>query len=89
MTSEKLIMSETVKKLARSEKDTGSPEVQIALLTQKINILTEHFKKHKKDYHSRRGLLKMVSVRKKLLKYIKKTKPDIYQTTIHQLSLRK
>ena len=89
MTSEKLIMSETVKKLTRSEKDTGSPEVQIALLTQKINILTEHFKKHKKDYHSRRGLLKMVSVRKKLLKYIKKTKPDIYQTTIHQLSLRK
>lgn len=89
MTSEKLIMSETVKKLARSEKDTGSPEVQIALLTQKINILTEHFKKHKKDYHSRRGLLKMVSVRKKLLKYIKKTKPDIYQATISQLSLRK
>ena len=89
MTSEQLIMSETVKKLARSEKDTGSPEVQIALLTQKINILTEHFKKHKKDYHSRRGLLKMVSVRKKLLKYIKKTKPEIYHTTINQLSLRK
>lgn len=89
MTSKQLIMSENVKKLARSEKDTGSPEVQIALLTQKINILTGHFKKHKKDYHSRRGLLKMVSVRKKLLKYIKKTKPDIYQTTINQLSLRK
>ena len=89
MTSEKLITSETVKKIARSEKDTGSSEVQIALLTQKINILTEHFQKHKKDYHSRRGLLKMVSTRKKLLKYIKKTKPEVYQTTITQLSLRK
>ena len=89
MTSEKLIMSEAVKKLARSEQDTGSPEVQIALLTQKITLLTEHFKKHKKDYHSRRGLLQMVSTRKKLLKYIKNTKPEIYQTTISQLSLRK
>ena len=82
-------MSEAVKKLARSEQDTGSSEVQIALLTQKITILIEHFKKHKKDYHSRRGLLQMVSTRKKLLKYIKNTKPEIYQTTISQLSLRK
>lgn len=82
-------MNQAVKSLARSEKDTGSSEVQIALLTKKIENLTEHFKKHKKDYHSKRGLVKMVSQRKKLLSYIKKTSPEIYQTTISQLSLRK
>ena len=82
-------MNQAVKSLARSKKDTGSSEVQIALLTKKIENLTEHFKKHKKDYHSKRGLVKMVSQRKKLLNYIKKTSPEIYQTTISQLSLRK
>ena len=85
----KSIVEKAVKMLARSDKDTGSSEVQIALLTSKINILTEHFKKHKKDYHSKRGLLKMVSKRKKLLSYIKKSSPEIYQTTIQKLSLRK
>ena len=77
------------KEFARSEKDTGGSELQIALLTRKINLLTEHFKKHKKDYHSKRGLLQMVSKRKKLLTYIKKNSPEIYQTTIQKLSLRK
>ena len=82
-------MNQSAKKLSRSEKDTGSSEVQIALLTEKISYLTEHFKTHKKDYHSKRGLIKMVSRRKKLLNYIKNTAPKIYQTTISQLSLRK
>ena len=85
----KSTVKQAVKKFSRSEKDTGSSEVQIALLTEKINTLTEHFKVHKKDYHSKRGLLKMVSRRKKLLIYIRKTNPKIYQTTINQLSLRK
>ena len=89
MSLEKSIVEKTLKKFSRSEADTGSPEVQIALLTQKINILTEHFKKHKQDYHSRRGLLQMISRRKKLLNYIKKNALEVYQTTISQLSLRK
>ena len=89
MALEKLIMEQTMKKFSRSEKDTGSSEVQIALLTARINTLIEHFKKHKKDNHSKRGLLQMVSRRKKLLSYIKKNEPEIYQTTISQLSLRK
>lgn len=79
----------TTERFSRSEKDTGSSEVQIAILTEKINILTEHFKIHKKDYHSKRGLIQMVSRRKKLLTYIRKTNPKIYQTTISQLSIRK
>ncbi len=82
-------VEQTKKEFARSAKDTGSSELQIALLTRKINILTGHFKTHKKDYHSKRGLLKMVSRRKKLLSYIKKSSPEIYQTTIQKLSLRK
>ena len=86
---EKTILGKIKRVLARSNKDTGSPEAQIALLTSKINVLTEHFKTHKKDYHSKRGLLKMVSRRKKLLSYIKKTSPEVYQTTIQKLSLRK
>ena len=89
MSLEKSVVEKTLEKFSRSNTDTGSPEVQIALLTQKINILTEHFKKHKQDYHSRRGLLKMISRRKKLLNYIKKKAPEVYQTTISQLSLRK
>ena len=76
-------------KLARSPQDTGSSEVQIALLTENINKLTAHFQKHKQDKHSRRGLMQMVVKRKKLLSYIKKKSPDIYQKTISQLSLRK
>lgn len=86
---DKATVEKTVRLFARSDKDTGSSEVQVALLTSKINILTEHFKKHKKDYHSKRGLLKMVSKRKKLLSYIKKSSPETYQITIQKLSLRK
>ena len=69
ITSEK--KTETIKEFALKKGDTGSPEVQIAILTSRINTLTEHFKIHKKDNHSRRGLLKMVSLRRKLLDYVK------------------
>ena len=69
--------------------DTGSPEVQIALLTARINGLTEHFKVNSKDHHSRRGLLKMVSQRRKLLDYLKGKKYDSYRTLIERLGLRK
>jgi len=88
MALDKTQLKEAIKKLSRSAQDTGSSEVQVSILTEKINILTEHFKKHKKDYHSRRGLLKMVSRRKKLLSYIKKSSPEAYHNTIDQLSLR-
>jgi len=70
-------------------KDTGSPEVQIALLTEKINYLGEHFKVHKKDYHSRRGLLMMIGKRRRLLAYLKKRDPHKYEETIKKLKLRK
>ena len=69
--------------------DTGSPEVQIALLTARIVHLTEHFKIHKKDHHSRRGLLKLVSKRRRLLDYLKRTGYDRYLTVIDRLGLRK
>jgi len=69
--------------------DTGSPEVQIALLTERINGLTEHFKSHAKDHASRRGLLKMVGRRRRLLSYLKKTNPDRYQSVIDRLGLRR
>ena len=71
------------------EKDTGSPEVQIALLTERINYLTEHFKKHKKDHHSRQGLLKLVSLRRSLLDYLKRNDTERYRTLIEQLGIRK
>ena len=69
--------------------DTGSPVVQVALLTQKINYLTDHFKAHKKDFHSRRGLLMMIGKRRRLLAYLKKTDLQKYQETIEKLNLRK
>ena len=69
--------------------DTGSPEIQIALLTTKINHLSEHLKTHKKDFASRRGLLKMVSKRSSLLKYLSKKSPDRYRQIIKKLGLRK
>lgn len=72
-----------------SENDTGSPEVQIAILTSRINALVEHLKIHKKDNHSRRGLLKMVAKRKKLLVYIKNTSNERYNDLILRLGLRK
>ena len=81
--------AEIVSKFAQSEGDTGSPQVQVALLTSRINELTEHFKVHPKDHHSRRGLLKMVSRRRKLLDYLKGKNVDAYRTLIDTLSLRK
>jgi small subunit ribosomal protein S15 len=71
------------------ENDTGSPEVQIAMLTKRINQLTEHLKLHKKDHHSRRGLLKMVGNRRALLNYLKKTDINRYKSLIEKLELRK
>ena len=71
------------------ETDTGSPEVQIALLSQRIEYLTEHFKVHKKDHHSRRGLLALVSQRRRLLNYLKKSSIDRYRTVVGSLNLRK
>lgn len=73
----------------RMKGDTGSPEVQVALLTARITDLTEHFKAHIKDHHSRRGLLRMVSTRRKLLDYLKRTKVEQYKTLIERLGLRK
>lgn len=73
----------------RAEGDTGSPEVQIALLTTRINDLIGHFKTHVKDHHSRRGLLRMVSRRRKLLDYLKRRNNDAYQKLIERLGLRK
>ncbi len=70
-------------------KDTGSPEVQVALLTERINGLTEHFKAYKKDHHSRRGLLMMVSQRRRLLDYLKKENIERYQALIGKLGLRR
>jgi len=70
-------------------KDTGSPTVQIALLTERINYLGEHFKAHKKDFHSRLGLLKLLGKRRRLLAYLQKTNPQKYQETIEKLQLRK
>jgi small subunit ribosomal protein S15 len=78
-----------VKQYQRSGTDTGSPEVQVALLTERINGLTEHFKTHVKDFHSRRGLLKLVSQRRKLLDYLKRKDADKYRDLIERLSLRK
>ena len=81
--------AKVVKDYQRSGKDTGSPEVQVALLTERINGFTEHFKTHVKDFHSRRGLLVMVSQRRKLLDYLKRTDADKYRGLIDKLGLRK
>lgn len=87
MTSE--IKAKIVSEFRTSEADTGSSQVQIALLTQRINDLTEHFKTHKKDNHSRRGLLKMVSRRRKLLDYLKRKDINEYHEIISKLGLRR
>ena len=71
-----------------SEKDTGSPEVQIAILTHRINSLNEHLKDHKKDHHSRRGLLKMVGTRRNLLRYLQKKDTERYRSLIERLNIR-
>ena len=81
--------AEVVKTNARSANDTGSPEVQVALLTARINELTPHFKQHAKDHHGRRGLLRMVSRRRKLLDYLKEKDADRYTALIAKLGLRK
>jgi len=81
--------SELVSEFGAKEGDTGSPEVQVAILTERIVNLTEHFRTHKKDLHSRRGLLMMVSRRRRLLDYLKRTEVDRYTTVIKRLGLRK
>lgn len=78
-----------VEKFRVHETDTGSPEVQVALLTERIRYLTEHFKTHQKDHHSRRGLLKLVSRRRRLLEYVKRSNVSRYQQIISQLGLRR
>ena len=86
---DKNVKAEIIAKYATHEGDTGSPEVQIALLTYRINHLTEHLKIHHKDHHSRRGLLKMVGQRRGLLAYLKKTDIERYRALIEKLGLRK
>ena len=81
--------SETISSFKTHDTDTGSPEVQIALLTRTIEHLTEHFKIHKKDHHSRQGLLRMVGQRRRLLAYLKRKDYERYQKVISQLGLRK
>lgn len=80
---------EIIEKFRLHEKDTGSPEVQVAILTERIEYLTEHFKTHKKDHHSRRGLLKLVGQRRRLLEYIKNKDIERYRALIQRLGLRR
>lgn len=81
--------AELIKKFAQNDGDTGSPEVQVAILSERIANLTEHFKDHKKDNHSRRGLLKMVSQRRRLLDYVKSKDEERYRKLITELGLRR
>lgn len=81
--------SEVIKEFATKEGDSGSPEVQVALLSERINNLTDHFKSHKKDNHSRRGLLRMVSTRRSLLDYLKRTEEERYTALVARLGLRR
>ena len=81
--------AQVVKQYQRAGNDTGSTEVQVALLTERINALAEHFRVNVKDFHSRRGLLKMVSQRRKLLDYMKRTDADKYRSLLERLGLRK
>lgn len=81
--------NEIISKFRTHEKDTGSSDVQIAVLTEKINLLKQHFDTHKKDHNSRRGLLKMVGHRRRLLSYLRKTETDKYQQLIETLGIRK
>jgi len=81
--------TELIKKHKRNEKDTGSSEVQVALLTERINLLNAHFADHEKDHNSRRGLLKMVGHRRRLLNYLRKKSVDKYQQLITELNIRK
>ena len=81
--------AELIKKFARTEGDTGSPEVQVAILTERITNLTDHFKTNKKDNHSRRGLLTMVATRRKLLDYVKRKEEGRYDALIKELGIRR
>ena len=81
--------AEVINSYATKKGDTGSPEVQVAILSERINTLTEHFKTHVKDNHSRRGLLKMVSQRRQLLDYLKRTDEGRYKTLIDKLGIRR
>ena len=81
--------AEVIKTYARSNGDTGSPEVQVAILSERINNLTGHFKTHTKDNHSRRGLLKLVSLRRQLLDYVKRTDEARYKELIERLNIRR
>lgn len=83
------VKSQIVTQFGHHETDTGSPEVQVALLTSRINELTEHFKVHTNDHHGRRGLLKMVGRRRRMLEYLKRRNLDTYRQTIERLGLRK
>lgn len=89
MSNASLNKAEIIKENARGAADTGSPEVQVAILTARINDLTPHFKAHAKDHHGRRGLLKMVNRRKRLLAYLKDRSADRYTALIQKLGLRK
>lgn len=88
-TAAKLDKAEIIKKFAKAGGDTGSSEVQVALLTKRINHLNSHFKTHKKDFHSNRGLLKLVGQRKRLLRYLKDQSAERYSQLISALELRK
>jgi small subunit ribosomal protein S15 len=80
---------ELVQKFGKDENDTGSPEVQVALLTERINHLTEHLREHSKDHHSRRGLLMLVGQRRRLLNYLQRRRLDRYRSLIQELGLRR
>lgn len=88
MTMNKERKDELIREFATKENDTGSPEVQVALLTERINSLTEHLKGHKKDNHSRRGLLMMVNRRNRLLRYLRETNLESYRSIIAKLKIR-
>jgi small subunit ribosomal protein S15 len=83
------VKKDVISKFRLHESDTGSSEVQVALLSQRIEYLTEHFKTHKKDHHSRRGLLKLVGQRRRLLDYLKRSSVERYRTVVSSLNLRK
>lgn len=83
------LKAQLIKEYGTKDGDTGSPEVQVAILTSRINTLTEHFKSHKKDNHSRRGLLKMVSQRRKLLDYTRSKDEERYKSLIQRLGIRR
>ncbi len=86
---EKTVKQEVINTFKRHDKDTGSPEVQVAILSKRISELSDHFKLHAKDHHSRRGLIMMVSQRRKLLDYLKRTDADRYRRILTQLDIRR